>query len=203
MPNGFEDCLLWSDELGRGFHTRQPIDYQQSYWDEYILRDGTPMGSALTAARVSLVEQFGNGTELCDIGIGGGRFVQQANAMGYDVNPEAVRWLKATERYRDPYDGPRVGQLTFWDSLEHIPNPELIVSRAEHLVFVSMPIYRDLADVLGSPHYKPGEHLHYWTDEGLRLWFENQGFRYLHSDDCETRIGRRGIMSYVFYRLRG
>lgn len=203
LPSGFEDCLLWSDELGMGFHTRPPISYEQSYWDEYIIRDGTPMGAALTSARVALVEEYGNGTEICDVGIGGGRFVMQANAKGYDINPEALRWLRATDRYRDPYDGDRVGQLTFWDALEHIRDPAAIVARAEHTVFVSMPIYHDMASVFKSPHYKPGEHLWYWTDEGLRLWFERQGFRYIHSDDCETRLGRRGIMSYVFQRVRG
>lgn len=186
-----------------GFHTRPPMDYAGSYWDEYVKRDASQMGEALTAARVALVNEFGPFDELCDIGIGGGRFVIDGGALGFDVNPDAVAWLQRMLRYHNPYAGPRVGALTFWDSLEHIPDPAAAVACAAHRVYVSMPIYADLSGVLASPHYKPGEHLWYWTQPGLELWFERQGFRLLHADDRETRLGRRGIMSFVFQRVRG
>lgn len=185
-----------------GFHTRPPMDYAGGYWSEYVNRDASQMGEALTAARVALVDEFGPFDGVCDIGIGGGRFVTDSGASGFDVNPDAVAWLRSVHRYRNPYVGYCIDALTFWDSLEHIPDPAAIVARAGYRVYVSMPIYADLAGVLASPHYKPGEHLWYWTRPGLELWFERQGFRLLHADDRETQLGRRGIMSFVFQRVR-
>lgn len=205
LPAGLRDCLLWSDELGMGYHPRRPISYDGDYWAEYEQRDATPMGIELTAARASLVRRhyltraLG---DLVDIGIGAGAFVKRAGCCGYDVNPVARQWLRDNGRWRDPSDpATPVQALTFWDSLEHIPVPELAVANARQWVFVSMPIYKDQADCLRSPHFKPGEHLWYWTEAGLILWFRRQGFDVAEVNRDETLIGRRGILSFAFRRL--
>ncbi|HBO2877722.1 TPA: hypothetical protein NH523_006434, partial [Pseudomonas aeruginosa] len=89
LPPGLTDCLLWSEELGMGFHPRPPMDYTGPYFEKYQLLDATPMGAALTRARIDLVRRHFTG-QVVDIGIGGGRFVTESGAMGFDVNPEAV-----------------------------------------------------------------------------------------------------------------
>ena len=63
-----------------------------------------------------------------------------------------------------------------------------------------MPIYRDQAHCLASKHFKPGEHLHYWTREGLLLWMGRLGFVCIEHNDAESRIGREGIESFAFRR---
>lgn len=201
LPNGLTDTLLWSDELGMGFHPREPMSYDGGYFKKYRALDNSKSGEALTQLRRDMVERhFGNnGGQLIDIGIGGGRFVRQFDSWGYDVNPDAVEWLEQIASFRDPYlHGAEA--LTFWDSLEHIPDPEAAVACARRWVFVSMPIYDNVHDCLASPHYKPGEHLHYWTFLGLAGWFKRQGFEMFEANHMETEAGRRGIMSFAFRR---
>lgn len=203
FPNGLMDALSWSEELGMGFHSRPAMSYDGGYFEKYQVLDNSDMGASLTRLRVDMVERHhgDDSNQVIDIGIGGGRFVTQYGGFGYDVNPDAIEWLTDRGWFRDPYvNGAEV--LTFWDSLEHIPNPEAIVARASRWVFVSMPIYSDLGDCLGSPHYKPGEHIWYWTFDGLARWFQRQGFEMYEANHMETEAGRRGIMSFAFKRIR-
>jgi len=76
-----------------GFHPAPPIDYGARYFQEFIDRDHTPMGDALTLERMRFVQR-NSIYPLVDIGIGGGRFVTDFGCDGYDVNPLAVQWLK-------------------------------------------------------------------------------------------------------------
>jgi hypothetical protein len=154
------------------------MDYTGDYFAKYQLMDETPMGEALTDARVLLVDDHYQGEDIIDIGIGGGKFVILMMCSGFDVNPSAVRWLKDQGLYRDPYEK-KVEVLTFWDS---------------------MPIYENEAHCRSSKHFKPGEHLHYWTHSGLVDWFAQQGFILMAHNDEESRIGREGIKSYAFKR---
>ncbi|MNG41039.1 hypothetical protein D3C84_1299630 [compost metagenome] len=57
-----------------------------------------------------------------------------------------------------------------------------------------------MADVLQSKHYKPGEHLHYWTLPGFVNWCEAQGFELQEANHAESELGREGITSFAFKR---
>lgn len=201
LPDGLANTLLWSDELGYGWHAREAMDYDDDYWQSYVERDVSPIGDELTQARIDIVRKFlgHNASEVIDIGIGGGRFVGQIGCYGFDVNDKAIQWLSEQRRLRDPYaDGCLA--ITCWDSLEHIQDPEELVNKVDEFVFVSMPIYKDQADCLKSKHYKPGEHLWYFTEGGLIAYMRKLGFDCLLVDDIESRIGREGITSFVFRR---
>lgn len=200
LPHGLTDCLLWSEELGMGFHPRPPMDYSGPYFEKYQALDGTPMGAALTAARVDMVRRHFDG-EVLDVGIGGGRFVIESGGNGFDVNEEAVQWLKSRNAYADPYKG--VAAITCWDSLEHVPDPEALVRSVGEWVFVSMPVYKDQADCLKSKHFKPGEHLHYWSVRGLIGWFAKMNFGCVEINERESDLGREGITSFAFRRFHG
>jgi len=199
LPNGLTDCLLWSDELGMGYHPRPPMDYSGPYFEKYQALDASEMGAALTRARVAMVQRH---TELLpvDIGIGGGRFVQESGGHGYDVNPEAISWLCGSGLYFDIYAN-HAEVLTCWDSLEHVPDPEQLVARAGEWVFVSMPIYLGQFDCLRSKHFKPGEHIWYFTLQGLIGWFARQGFGCVEINEAESELGREGISSFAFRRF--
>ncbi|EMD8985955.1 TPA: methyltransferase domain-containing protein [Pseudomonas aeruginosa] len=200
LPNGLTDCLLWSEELGMGFHPRPPMDYSGPYFEKYQALDATPMGTALTTARVDMVRRHFDG-EVLDVGIGGGRFVVESGGKGFDVNEEAVQWLKSRNAYADPYKG--VAAITCWDSLEHVPDPEALVRSVGEWVFVSMPVYKDQADCLKSKHFKPGEHLHYWSVRGLVGWFAKMNFGCVEINERESELGREGITSFAFRRFHG
>ena len=198
LPLGLTDCLLWSDELGMGWHGRPPMSYSGPYFAKYQQLDATPMGGALTQARLELVRRHFAG-QVVDIGIGGGRFVSEAGAMGFDVNAEAVAWLKAQGRYYDPYQH-HAEAVTCWDSLEHIPEPEKLLDHVREWLFVSMPIYEGQAHCLQSKHYKPGEHIWYWTLPGLIDWMERHGFALVEMNQAESELGREGITNFAFRR---
>lgn len=199
LPVGLHDTLLWSEELGQGFHTRPAMTYDGDYFAHYQQLDATPMGAALTKARCDFVHSHYNGAEVVDIGIGGGRFVEDFGAYGFDVSGAAIQWLLNNQRFRNPYLV-EVDAVTCWDSLEHIPEPEKLLAQVKSYLFVSMPIYDGLQDILQSKHYKPGEHLHYWTHTGFVLWASKNGFRLVGLNDTERELGREGIISYAFKR---
>lgn len=199
LPPGLKGRFLWCPELGIGWHTAPPMEYSGEYFENYQRLDATPMGAALTKARVELVSKYTDPSTVCDIGIGGGRFVQESGGYGYDVSKEALKWLKDQKLYRNPYlTWP---SITCWDSLEHIPEPEELLANVTEWLFVSMPIYQDVGDILGSKHFKPGEHLWYHTLPGFIAWCEKQGFELREVNHAETELGREGITSFAFKRV--
>lgn len=202
LPVGLTNTLLWSEEHGQGFHTAPPMSYSGDYFAKYQDLDNTKMGAQLTRARLELVGKYVAPNTVLDIGIGGGRFVQESGGYGYDVSGEAIQWLHKARRHLDPYlPGVNIEAVSCWDSLEHIPQPERLLNVVQRWLFVSMPIYTGLADVLASKHYKPGEHLHYWTFEGFVAWCGRQGFDLIEVNHAETELGREGITSFAFKRV--
>jgi hypothetical protein len=201
MTNSLESgSLIWDAEKGYGRHTAPPMTYDGDYFAKYQDMDNTFIGLALTAVRVNMVNAYYHGDDNIDIGIGGGLFVFSLGCKGYDVSENAVQWLKIRQIYQNPYET-HPESITCWDSLEHIPEPEALINRVKRFVFVSMPIYEDEAHCRASKHYKPGEHIHYWTHKGLIDWFARLGFILMESSQIESKLGREGINSYVFRRF--
>ncbi|HGE8505215.1 methyltransferase domain-containing protein [Serratia ureilytica] len=159
------------------------------------------MGHALTKSRVALVERHHGDGMVLDVGIGAGQFVEaRPQTWGYDVNPVGVQWLKLRGRWADLYSADAFPALTFWDSLEHIDKPELAVAKAKQWVFVSIPIFAGGDAIMASHHYRPNEHIWYFTHDGLLRWFAEQGFTCVESNTIESDLGRVGIGSYAFKR---
>lgn len=201
LPSGLTDCFLWSPEKGQGFHTRPAMLYGGDYFAHYQKLDATKMGGLLTKARVELVKKYVSPAEVVDIGIGGGRFVQESQGMGYDVCPDAISWLQSIYAYRDPYGGEEVRAITCWDSLEHIPEPEKLLERVKEWLFVSIPLCETASEWVESKHMKPGEHLHYFSMPGFIRWCGLHGFECIEVNHAETELGREGIASFAFKRL--
>lgn len=205
LPNGLTDTFLWSEELGRGWHTRPAMRYEGQYFAHYQKLDDTKMGMLLTRARLELVGKYCPPNETVDIGIGGGRYVQESGGFGFDVCDEAVTWLKGFGVFKDPYDlryGP-ITAVTCWDSLEHIPDPALLLKQVKEWLFVSLPICESRDEWASSKHFKPGEHVHYFTRDGFLRWCSEQGFECVEMNRVESDLGREGIMSFAFKRVAG
>ncbi|MCY1314289.1 hypothetical protein D9M70_649130 [compost metagenome] len=66
-----------------------------------------------------------------------------------------------------------------------------------------MPIYDSQAHCLQSKHYKPGEHIHYFTLNGFITWCQRQGFELVEINQVESELGREGITSFAFRRMHG
>lgn len=158
------------------------------------------MGRQLTAARWSMVLAHApEADEYVDFGIGGGAFMREVDCCrGFDVNPEAVEYLSDCGRLHNPEEDCEVA--TFWDSLEHMPDPGAVIDKVRRWAFISLPIFADADSVTRSKHYKPGEHLWYFSQTGLVRWMHEKGFECREINRMESELGREGIASFAFRR---
>lgn len=185
--------------------TSNPINYDQNYFDHYIKLEMTLMGKKITQERIKLVRKFSKDTIL-DIGIGSGSFIKNTKLQiyGYDINPIAVKWLEKNSLFLNPYkdDTGHIKCWTFWDVLEHIPNPKNILEiiKPTDFVFLSIPIFDNFLNLKKSKHFKPNEHFFYFTNDGLISFMKKMKFYILHTDNTETKLGRENIKRYVFQK---
>lgn len=183
---------------------------RQPYGDDYLAKvdayDGSAIGKAVNAGRCALlVRHLIAGASVIDIGAGSGAFIRDAAAAGfavkgYEVINQAVDRLKNVNLYaEDPYE---FDAITLWDTIEHLEDPHLRLQQVRKgaFVFVSIPVFVDLNRIRESKHYRPGEHLYYWTSEGFTDWMALYGFRLLEQSAHETAAGRDSIGAYAFKR---
>lgn len=190
--------LAWFGELGIGYYPVKAMPYDEAYFENYVKMADTEIGYKLNKARVDFVNKYTQ-KDVLDIGIGSGAFVLgRENTKGYDINPAALEWLIDRKLYRHPFRG--ANALTFWDSLEHIHNPQSYLEGAKEYVFISCPIYDNFEHILKSKHFKKNEHCWYWTIEGIVRFMHYYGFEVIECNWQETEIGREGIASFAFKR---
>lgn len=194
----YQHKLEWSDDLGIGYLKSTGYVYGEEYWKHYLECSASEFGCKLTQLRLDFVKKhLPNTKNLCDVGIGSGRFVELANCKGTDVNEFALDWLKKNNRFAD--DVTQYNALTMWDVIEHVDDVNPLLSAATH-IFLSTPIYHDMHSCMASKHFKPCEHIWYFTDRGIKKFMEYHGFELQDQDDFETVLGRDSILSYYFRR---
>lgn len=192
--------LVWIPSRGMGWLNVTEAPYDADYFAKYQRYAETPMGRALTAARVALVRRWALNARVCDVGIGCGAFVAEMGCVGFDVNPAGVVWLKDRRAWCNPWEQP-VDALTFWDVLEHIPDPASLLANARGWVFVSLPVVPGE----GPPprdwkHLRRDEHCLYFTRDGLIGFMGEHGFECVEHNTEESLIGREDIHSFAFRR---
>ena len=200
LVTAFREMLLeW-----RGDHGYYPVhvngQYGKAYFEKYEGYARTPMGKALNDFRVDFVTRHFGLQNLVDVGPGACTFVQETGALGYDINPYTNARLVQLGKYLDPAEPTKVEVMTFWDSLEHIPNPKEVLQRATRGVAVSIPIFTDVEHVKRSKHFRPDEHIWYYTHEGFIRFMEEAGFKLKTWCRTESELGREDINTYAFER---
>jgi hypothetical protein len=191
-----DDGVAYQADMGKR------IEYGADYLAKCAAKSEGGIAAELNAERVAFVAKHYAG-RLCDIGIGAGDFIRsRPNTWGHDINPIAVEWL-AKEGLLAKFLR-EFGAYTFWDVLEHVPEPAQYLSQVQMqaFVFVSIPVYSDLTRIRESKHYRPGEHLYHFTACGFVGWMVDQGFRLLEMSDLESQLGRDSIASFAFKRNR-
>ncbi len=184
----------------------QLVSYDESYFNKCAGYEGSDIANAINRGRVEFVaKHYCPVSPVLDIGIGSGEFIRsrKARTYGMDVNPKAVEWLKESGLWAD--DLLKFSAFTMWDVIEHVPEPEDYfrhISIGSYL-FTSIPIFSDLTRIRESKHYRPGEHLYYWTRQGFVMWMQMHGFECLEVSDFETRAGRDSILSFAFRKCDG
>lgn len=201
--NQYKEKLQWSKTYGWGFlkpdQDTQAI-YDENYFTKYFAYEDTPIGKSLNQARIDLVEKYTCSDGVLDIGIGSGQFVRGTGCMGTDINPHAIVYLKSINQYATIDEDNQWEWVTMWDVLEHIEDPGPLLKCVQKGVILSMPIYDDHEHVLRSKHFRPNEHIWYFTVHGLVRWMEEFGFKCLEFNRVESDIGREDIGSFVFVR---
>lgn len=178
------------------------VPYDDAYFQKCAAKEGGDVAFRLNLGRCAFVNRWvGPHEGVLDVGIGTGEFIRRRhpNTYGTDVNPRAIDWLVQHKKLA-PFFLFRA--FTFWDVLEHVATPEVYFRqmRQGSYVFASIPTFLDLGNIRASKHYRPGEHLYYWTDQGFVDWMGRYGFTFLEQSDFETRAGRTAIRSFAFRR---
>lgn len=192
-----KDRLYWNENLGIGYLEVTDSPYDDEYFDKYVSYEDAEIGKKLNKARQDLAAKYPH-DELLDIGVGSGVFIRDLpNAYGYDINPKAVEYLKSIDKWSDPR---AIDMMTFWDSLEHIPEPEGLLELVKKYVIISTPIYDDKDHVLRSKHFRPDEHCWYFTIHGMIHFMDQRGFKLAEYNRIESDLGREDIGTFVFVR---
>jgi hypothetical protein len=206
------DRLRWNNGVGElPFET--PVPYDEAYFHKYIEYENSVKGKGITDFRVGMVQKMLCAEEeklaCLDIGIGSGHFMKELKkntdlvVEGLDINKVAKKWMK-THGYsskRKRYD-----ILTFWDVLEHIPEPwRLWENYNPKYLAVSIPLFKDKEHAINSRHFRPEEHWWYFTLEGFMTWMGSMDWEICAYSTAEsTKWGREDIFSFGFRRkVRG
>lgn len=199
------DELSWCEKEEIIYQTdmTKSVDYTEDYFDKYVKYENTDISKKLNNGRTTITSEFCE--SILDIGVGSGEFIKNSKikTFGFDINPKAIDWLKSNNIFIDPYqDDLKVDGLSFWDSLEHIPNPNALLSKVlkNQYVFISIPIFKEFPQIKNSKHYRPNEHYYYFTSYGLIHYMKDSGFNLIKLDDFETKAGREEILTFVFIK---
>ncbi len=153
------------------------VAYDANYAHQYDFRPAKEM-SNLRWDFIQRELKLGSDSRVLDIGYGNGAFLKRAQEarmqiFGIDVH---------TEDFGIPvvnFDTPQVYDLVcFFDSIEHFPDFSPIYKLNAHNVIVSIPNTPNI--ILTEPrkwrHFKPGEHLHYFSRTSLDSFMRRWGF---------------------------
>lgn len=180
------------------------VEYGEAYWDKYRAYAATGRGAVLRKLRDDLAAHYAR--SVLDLGVGCGDFVENwtgGPAYGWDVSEQARNWLRDRSALLEPTTAnlQKVQAVTAWDTFEHLPDPSKLLDamRPGQYLVLSLPIFQDLRRIRESRHYRPGEHLTYWTASGLARFLDSAGFSLLARNERETTDGEReAIQSFVF-----
>lgn len=187
-------------------YERKPFDYGAQYIAAGYA--GKPTND-MAWLRLGYLGGFVQSGRVLDIGYGDGAFIRAARragfeAFGYDVASGASD-VPTVESLSGAWD-----IVTCFDSLEHFDNPSSVFMVRPSLFLVTIPnLPTGVSDegLKAWRHYKPDEHLHYFTRYSIRRLFHRHGYALGESAPVEDLIrkapeGQRGAntMTYIFER---
>jgi len=208
--------MIWVEPAGFGYlEGCSPSIYDAGYFAHYRKICETPIAKALNRFRVDLLldaldlNADAQLQTVLDVGIGDGAFLRAAAARvpfgdvtlkGCDINPLGVEYLEQHDQLAQLEDPGGFDVVCFWDVLEHLPDPRVGLRAARSVALVSIPIFESQLHALKSRHFKPGEHLWYFTRRGFIAFAYQEGFDVVDIRATESAIGRDGIETFVLQR---
>ena len=203
----YEDLSVGlNQEFAFQTNVEKTIDYDQAYFEDYVKKENTEIANKWNAFRTSISSKYCN--SLLDIGIGSGEFIKSSkiNVFGYDINNCGIEWLKSNNLFLNPYEDniDSIDGFTFWDSLEHFYEPTdlLNIISTDKYIFVSLPIFKNIFEIKKSKHYKPNEHISYFTSKGFANFLEKSGYDLIEMSSEEIKSGREEIYTFVAKKIK-
>lgn len=178
------------------------------YDRDYILQRYAkyPTTDSMSYLRLGLLKGYVTYGRLLDVGYGNGSFVRIASAGGYDAYGNDVHGADFGVREASLNDKSEWDVVTFFDSLEHFPDLDVVrdLSKRSLFVVVSLPNRPErFPDNTDWKHYRPGEHLHYFSVRSLSRLFDDK--KLLVVTDLEDTIrtsnsGEKNILTVILAR---
>lgn len=193
---------------------REPFDYS----GDYIVNHYEPIGNPIrftTHLRMGLIiGSIGHiPKSILDVGYGNGAFLHTAKEIvpdlyGYDI-VKTQGLCPSIEVVDDPLSN-HYEVVTFFDSLEHIPDIEFVKDLDCDYVVVSLPWYHEeFGDVWFESwkHRKPDEHLWHFGDKSLINFMTRMGYETVSITNAEdtTRDNYQpyeNILTGVFKKIK-
>lgn len=153
------------------------VSYDAAYARQYDSRPVVQM-SQVRWQFIQSCLQLGERSRILDVGYGNGAFLKHAKFNGMEIF--------GTDLHHQDFGIPEVGLETalhfdlvcFFDSLEHFTGFDQLLTLQAKYAAVSVPNLpvSFLKDPQGWRHYKPGEHLHYFSHGSLDALMRRWGF---------------------------
>lgn len=172
--------------------TGELMKYDAKYIQYY-----TEMKFAMSKLRYDLLEKYVSFDSICDFGYGDGKFLEYCHLQnvsrcyGYDISnyplPNGVKFISDIKDID-------VDVTTFFDSIEHIPSPnihEFLGLIKTKFVMISLPWMHERMGpewFRNWKHRKENEHFHHFDAHGLFTLVYKAGFTPLHICNHEDEI---------------
>jgi hypothetical protein len=173
--------------------------YNENYYYN-LLKIHTPTAHDIVKKRYDFIEEAILSQErlpeptILDYGCGVGFMKALAPEWVHQIDTFDVMPVPTTGMTLDRYD-----IVMMYDVLEHIPDftdVQPIIEKCRYVV-LTVPMKPDNVPWKGYKHFKPSEHLHYFTDDLLKHLFDYMGFDFFASGTPECPP-REYVSSYIF-----
>jgi SAM-dependent methyltransferase len=169
------------------------VNYDTNYVKKYENPNYKNFSEALDNKRSLFVARYTNGRKVLDFGCGVGDFVKCSRNLGLDCYGWDIAnyplEFKVSER---EVFGWEWDVVTFFDSLEHVPDPVSLMRELKtRYIVISLPECHFPEDpdwFMNWKHRKPGEHLWHFDRRGLDEFMKYVGFRRIVHSNYEDKI---------------
>lgn len=181
-------------DYGRQIEPKE-FHYSRQYQEKYLQ---TPE-LAMSFLRLSMVVPIAKpGSRVLDYGCGSGAFVHALKSVGYDAqgfnvgdeNPEGA-----------------FNVVTMFDVIEHLPEPSEVFKLNPEFFVISVPDFKPVAsgeiELKKWRHYRPDEHIHYFSYTAIRRFFQRHGYDCIienHTEDYIRKAAYPNILTCIFKR---
>lgn len=185
-----------------------PLQVTAHYNAKYITHryDSYTTTEMMSYLRLGFLKAFVQRGLLLDVGYGNGSFVKAATKSGFDAYGNDVHGADYGVREKSLTGHELWDVVTFFDSMEHLPDlmPVRHLAKRAKLILVSFPNRpKDFPANLEWKHYRPGEHLHYFSVCSLSWLLKNHEPQCVSSFEDAirgTRNEEANITSVIFHK---